>query len=164
VTRCTICRHPERGAIDAALVQGGTVRDIAGQYGVSKTAADRHRAHIAAPIVQAVAKVEAEHQRGVLEQVRHRRMQLARQFEAGLEDGERKMALVDLVREEARLLDLEAKLTGELAPQKKLSVTMQIDGPGWDDVPLETRIALKRASLASDEAELARRLAAKGEG
>ncbi len=39
---CTICAHPAHTAIDAALETDGTFRDIAAQFGVSKTALHRH--------------------------------------------------------------------------------------------------------------------------
>jgi hypothetical protein len=40
---CTICRHPEREAIDRALVRSEPYRHIAAQYGVSTTALQRHK-------------------------------------------------------------------------------------------------------------------------
>lgn len=44
---CTVCAHPARDAIDTALETERTLRDIAAQFGVSKTALHRHwRAHI----------------------------------------------------------------------------------------------------------------------
>jgi hypothetical protein len=39
----TICTHPERAAIDKALVDGQPYRDTAGHYGTSKTALQRHK-------------------------------------------------------------------------------------------------------------------------
>jgi hypothetical protein len=43
--QCTVCKHPELAAIDAALASGASVRAVAGQFGVSKTAVDRHHNH-----------------------------------------------------------------------------------------------------------------------
>ena len=44
---CTVCVHPDRSAIDAALEAGHPLRGIAAAYGVSKTALHRHRqAHV----------------------------------------------------------------------------------------------------------------------
>jgi len=46
---CTICSHPHREAINQALREGYTFRDVAGHYAVSKTALHRHwQAHLAA--------------------------------------------------------------------------------------------------------------------
>jgi len=43
---CTICAHPERTAIDAALIAGVSLRDIARQLNVGKDALNRHRTHL----------------------------------------------------------------------------------------------------------------------
>ena len=44
---CKICRHPERQAIEAALAESTTLRDVAARFGVSKDAAARHwRNHV----------------------------------------------------------------------------------------------------------------------
>lgn len=41
--KCTICEHKKRDQIDSALVlEGASLRDIAGQYRVSKSALKRH--------------------------------------------------------------------------------------------------------------------------
>ena len=42
---CTICRHDRRGRIEDAIARGVSVRDIAGRYGTSKSAVDRHGRH-----------------------------------------------------------------------------------------------------------------------
>lgn len=44
--QCSVCTHPERVAIDAALAGGTSTRDVAGRYGTSKSAVDRHRQHM----------------------------------------------------------------------------------------------------------------------
>ncbi len=41
--RCTVCRHPEREAIDQALLNNGPLRTIADQFKVSKTTLIRHK-------------------------------------------------------------------------------------------------------------------------
>ncbi len=46
---CTICSHPAGADINTALETNRSLRDIAAQFGVSKTALHRHwRAHTAA--------------------------------------------------------------------------------------------------------------------
>lgn len=46
---CTICTHAQKDAINQALAEGYSFRDVAGSYAVSKTALHRHwQAHIAA--------------------------------------------------------------------------------------------------------------------
>lgn len=40
---CTICSHPKRAEIDAALVEGSVYRTIAVRFGLSETALKRHK-------------------------------------------------------------------------------------------------------------------------
>mgnify|MGYP007124176076 FL=1 len=49
---CTICGHAQKEAINKALLSGQSERAIAGQFRVSKSAAARHRAHIAEEVAQ----------------------------------------------------------------------------------------------------------------
>ena len=49
---CSACDHPERAAIDTALLQGLSLRTVAGRYGISSTALYRHRSrHVDTPTV-----------------------------------------------------------------------------------------------------------------
>ena len=58
-TSCTICTHEQQKEIDHDLIGGAAVRDVAGRYGVSKSAVDRHRRHCLAPrVANAVARHE----------------------------------------------------------------------------------------------------------
>jgi hypothetical protein len=47
--QCTICNHPQRAAIDQALVAGQALRDIAGHHHLSKSALARHKEYHAPP-------------------------------------------------------------------------------------------------------------------
>ena len=50
---CSACADPCRPELDAAIVRGDSLRDIAGRYGTSKSALDRHRAHVTKALVRA---------------------------------------------------------------------------------------------------------------
>ncbi len=60
---CTICRHPDRAAIEADLRAGITYRDVARRHKISKDALSRHWArHVSihtAPVFAAITKVMA---------------------------------------------------------------------------------------------------------
>jgi hypothetical protein len=43
--QCTVCLHADLPAIEAALKSAASVRAVAGRFGLSKTAVDRHRNH-----------------------------------------------------------------------------------------------------------------------
>ncbi len=68
---CTVCQHPERGAIEAALVAGQSAPAIAAAYRVSHDAVSRHFAsHLADTLVRAaqtVAAVQVEQQQDALD-------------------------------------------------------------------------------------------------
>jgi len=43
---CSICTHPKREAIETALSEGGSFRNVAARFGTSATALHRHRKHV----------------------------------------------------------------------------------------------------------------------
>ena len=45
---CTVCAHAQRSGIEAALAGGHSQREVAGRFGISKTALVRHGEHLAA--------------------------------------------------------------------------------------------------------------------
>ena len=69
---CTICRHPEREAIDRALVAGTPLRKIAEHYSdTSITALFRHKSdHLPPYLTKAREAQEAARADSLLEQVR----------------------------------------------------------------------------------------------
>lgn len=44
--KCTICEHPQRSEIDAALAAGDPLRNIAKRFGTSTAALSRHKEHV----------------------------------------------------------------------------------------------------------------------
>lgn len=56
---CTICRHPQRAAIDAAVASGlMSLRNIAKQFTVDHTAIHRHKPHLSRRVANAVSRTE----------------------------------------------------------------------------------------------------------
>lgn len=50
-TPCTVCTHPDRPAVEAALAAGASFRTVAEQYGLSATSLHRHQhEHVATPV------------------------------------------------------------------------------------------------------------------
>lgn len=81
--RCTICKHPDRLAIEAAHVGGDALDTIAAKYGCSRAALHRHCAgHIgegahAAAVVEVELQALAAHIAGLLQVVGRIRAQVA---------------------------------------------------------------------------------------
>lgn len=109
--------------IDAALIAGTPCRAIARQFGPGRGAIERHAKH-AATVTEGVRVVAADRQKSVLERVRELGVIARRALDAaGLQDPSTPvMGGLDAMRELGRLLELEARITGELAP-KKVDVT-----------------------------------------
>jgi hypothetical protein len=60
---CTICIHPAHAAIDEGLLVGLSIRRVSGQYGLSKSAVDRHKeSHLSDTLTQDKADLESEFQ------------------------------------------------------------------------------------------------------
>lgn len=63
LVRCTACRHPRRTELDQLLVAGGSIRDTATKFGLSKTAVARHqKGHLSETVLRVARKLQ---QRGV---------------------------------------------------------------------------------------------------
>ncbi len=56
--QCAVCINAKRAEIDAALVAGGSIRDVARQFGVSKGSVERHRLHLGDALERAAARRE----------------------------------------------------------------------------------------------------------
>ena len=68
--RCSICVHPERDVIETDLVSGATTRDIAGRFGVSRSAVFRHcGSHLPIEVRTAAATRDVERVRSLSERL-----------------------------------------------------------------------------------------------
>ncbi len=125
---CTICGHGERPAIDAALVAGEPLRNIAARFGTSATALFRHRAeHIPGTLALAKEAGEAAHADDLLGQLRDlqgRTMRILALAESG-QDGPTALKAIGEAR---RNLELLAKLLGELRDGPTVNVLV---APEW---------------------------------
>ena len=63
--KCTVCTHPDREAIEKAIVGGNeTIRDIARRHGLDKSAVARHKAkHLAAAVARGKELAVEAHER-----------------------------------------------------------------------------------------------------
>jgi hypothetical protein len=68
---CTVCAHPEKTAIDRAIVGGTPNRLIASHYDVTERAVRNHKAnHLPATLAKAREAKEVSHADDLLDQVR----------------------------------------------------------------------------------------------
>ena len=145
---CTICSHPDRAAIDAALVGGGVLAAIAAKYRVSPDAMERHNAaHLPRALVRAQAAQEVAHADDLLAQVRSLQDRALAILGTAEQAGDLKVAL-GAIREARGNLELLAKLLGELDDRP---VTNVLIAPEW----LGMRAALLGALAPYPEASVA---------
>jgi hypothetical protein len=142
---CTVCSHPARPAIEAALVAGAAYRDIAGQYGLSKSAVERHAAeHIAQHVA---AAQEAREEAQALDVVRQLKAingaTLSILSEARkARDHDTALKAIDRIQ---RQIELQAKLLGEIDDRPQVNVLL---APEWVTV----RAVLMQALAPHSEA------------
>jgi len=145
---CTICRHPDRPAIDRALVAGESFRNVAERFGTSATAAFRHKGdHLPAAMVKAHEAEDVGHAIDVVKQLRAINAAtlavLADARRAG--DGDLALRSVDRVQ---RQLELQAKLLGALDERPVVNVIVSAQ---W----IEIRAVLLDALRAHPDARSA---------
>jgi hypothetical protein len=145
---CTICQHPHRIAIDAALVAGTSYRDIAGQFQVSKTAVARHGGeHIPAAIGKSQEAREEAQALDVVKQLKAINGAalaiLTAAKKAG--DADTQLKAIDRIH---RQIELQAKLLGDLDDRPQVNVLIM---PEW----LAVRTALLAALAPYSEARAA---------
>ena len=66
---CLACASSNRVEIDKALANGTSLRDIAGRWGVSRSALDRHKSHVALTITKVQEKREEKLGESPLDQI-----------------------------------------------------------------------------------------------
>jgi len=137
--RCTVCTHPEKEAINAALVAGEPFRHIAARYGTSTGALQRHKAdHLPATLAQAQDAQEVAQADNLLAQMRDlQRRTLAILSKAAGSRRDLRTALA-AIGEARRNLELLGKLAGELQQEGTVSLVLSAE---W----IELRTIMLRA-------------------
>ena len=139
--RCTVCMHPDRLAIDQAIVSGTKQADLVSRYNLaSKHCLSRHSLkHIPATLAKAAAAAEVATADSLLGKVAELE-QMGRRMAADAEKaGERRTVLV-AVRELSRLVELLAKMRGDISDAATVNV---IVSPQWLQVRQAVLVALE---------------------
>jgi hypothetical protein len=118
---CTVCKNGKRDAINAALIAGtAPIRRIAADNGVTESALRRHAAkHLPATLARAQDAKEIAVADTLLGQCRELQGRTLTILDRAERSHELKTAL-QAIREARGLLELLAKLTGELAAQPSM--------------------------------------------
>ncbi len=139
--RCSICAHPERGAIDAALLGGDTFRALARRFACSEDALRRHKLeHIPAALAQAQDAQDAAHADTLLAQVRALQRRALDILDKADGAGDLRAA-TSAIREARECLALLARLMGEL--DDRAQVNILVASPEWVSVRSRLLVALE---------------------
>jgi hypothetical protein len=123
-----VCEHPERGAIDEALVGGASNRSVASLYDASEASVRRHKSnHLPTKLVMAKAAEEVAEADDLLEQVRDLQARTLSILEAAEGSNQHRTAL-SAIREARSNLELLAKLVGELDERPVVNLNVS---PEW---------------------------------
>ena len=142
---CNVCTHPEREAIDKALVGDAALPELAALYRVSDDSLGRHRAnHLPAKLVMAEAAAEVARADDLLDQVRGLQRRALDILDKAEETGELRTAL-SAIREARGNLELLAKLLGELDERPQVNVLLS---PEWVELRAVIVTALEPYSEA----------------
>jgi len=124
---CSICGRPDRSTIDAALVDGVSLRDIAGRFpGLSKSAISRHRQHVAETIAVARQAQQIDHGGSLIAQVEAIKSE-ALTILNDVKGTDKKTALAAL-RRLLECVELMAKVQGAISSGTSISLTVS---PEW---------------------------------
>jgi hypothetical protein len=135
---CSICSHPDRVTIDDALVSGTSYRDIAKRVGdVTIASLGRHASrHVSAALVSVQVERSLEGPRTAVARIEELIVRGERILDSAERGGAASLSL-SAMRELRGLIELYAKLSGELDERPTMTINLQ-SSPEW--VGLRTTI------------------------
>jgi transposase len=124
---CATCEHPEREAIDRALVGGASNRRVASKFDLSEASVRRHKSnHLARKLVMAEKAAEVAEADNLLDRLEALQSRTLAILEATEETHEHRVALaairearsnIELIGEVTRELDRAGTINLELSPE-----------------------------------------------
>ena len=144
---CTICSHPERAAIDRALVSGEPFRNIAEQTGTSPASLMRHKTdHLPASLVAAKEASEVAQADKLLSELQSLKGKAVALLLKAEQAGDFRTALAG-IREARGCIETLLEVEGEL--DRRPQVNVLVAHPEW--------LAMRSAILAALQAHPAAR-------
>jgi hypothetical protein len=121
--KCSICIHLKRKEIDEALlISPLSLRDIAGQYKVSKSALQRHKEdHMPLDLIKTKMAGEICRAEGLLNKLISLKNDAERIAKKAESDDDLKTALAG-IREQSRIIEILAKMQGQIQ-QPQINLT-----------------------------------------
>ncbi len=124
---CTVCVHPERHAVNVALVQRDSYRTIADRFGLSQTALKRHgKEHLPELLAKAKDAVEVAEADDLLSRLEALQSRTLAVLEA-VEGTENYGVALAAIREARSNLELIGRVTKELESMPTINLTLNPD-------------------------------------
>ncbi len=137
--KCTICHHPNRGAIDKALVRRQPFRHIAARFEVSTSALVRHSDdHLPATLLQAHKAADVAHADNILGEVLDLRDHALEILDKAEKVDDLRVAC-SAIREARGCLELLGKLAGQLHDSPTVNIFMSSE---WQTIQIAILQAL----------------------
>lgn len=126
--KCTVCEHPERDAIDRALVAGRRLRGIARTSALSEDALFRHKAdHLPSHLAKAEDAREVTQAGSLLDHLLSLNRETRMILKEARTEHDNELALKAIARVEKQI-ELQARLLGELQEGTTVNVLVL---PEW---------------------------------
>jgi hypothetical protein len=156
-SRCTICNHKDRLAIDREIIAGLPYRDISGRWELSKSAVERHASsHLADAIARDHAAAAEVTSRSLVAELRVLRETTLGVLEEARADGNGALALRAIERLEKQA-ELVGRLAGELVDRQVVEERHVLVDRQWLELrrvilsalkPFPDAVAVLRKALA----------------
>lgn len=114
---CTICTHPKKADIDAALVAGVMLKTIAQTFGVSRQSAGRHAHHVIELVGKPKEATKGSDAASMIEELLELEEHLASLYATAQRNKDRKLQL-SIIDKRVSLIKFRAELSGAIKPQK----------------------------------------------
>jgi hypothetical protein len=118
---CTVCGSADRAYIDRALLAGEPLRNIAERVSLSVTSLFRHKSHLSETLKESHKAAEASRADSLVDQLKQL-TEDARRIQKKAEAANDYRSALAAVRELTRLVELAARLTGELDDRPEMKV------------------------------------------
>ena len=127
---CTVCEHPDRDAIDAAITCGDSCRAIGARFGVSASAVSRHsQGHLSAALAAMRTAEQDDRRASLLDRIEGLIDRAETLYHAASEEGKASQALA-VLKELRGLLELLGKASGELNERPEVTINL-LASPEW---------------------------------
>ena len=127
---CTICEHPERESIDAALVCLEPMKAIAARFNVGAESVRRHRnRHLSVALAGMRTQEQADRRASLLDRIETIIERAETMFTTAASEGKFTQSL-DVLKELRLQLELLGKATGELDTRPQVTVNLMAS-PEW---------------------------------